>query len=317
MRAIRHHSYGSTEVLELEDVTDPEPGPNDLLVEVRAAGVNPLDFVYRKGVVEPAALPAVPGSDLAGVVTATGEAVDRFETGDRVFATGQAANPAAGYAELAVVPAADCAPLPDAVSFEAGGALGIPGATAWRAIADYGDVTPGDTVLVHGGSGGVGHLAVQVAAAAGATVVTTAGSEAARSRLEELGADATLDYRDEALAAAIIDVGRPDIVLDHRLDDYLALDVEVAAQGARIVSIFGEPTADASSALARRKELSLQWLAVSNTPNLPATLERVAGLVADGRLDVHVDDRFDLAAAADAQAALAAGERVGKLVVVP
>jgi NADPH:quinone reductase-like Zn-dependent oxidoreductase len=317
MRAVQHDTYGGTEVLMVTTVDLPAPGPAEVRLDVSAAGVNPLDVVYRTGGYEPASLPAIPGSDVAGVVVETGSDVTEFSAGDRVVGTGEGANPNAGYAEAAVVDVGHLAHLPDGVSFEAAAGIGIPGLTAWRALIDHGDIDPGATVLVHGGTGGVGHIAVQLAASAGASVITTGGTDDGRSRIDALGADAVFDYDSDSLAADIAAAGEPDVILDANLDSYLELDIEVAAQGGRIVTIFGDIPAVEKTATARRKELQLQAMALSNTPDVRFVLSRLAKLLATDRLSVHVDRTFDLTAAADAHELLADGDFFGKLVVVP
>ncbi|MBP2250535.1 NADPH2:quinone reductase [Halarchaeum solikamskense] len=319
MRAVRYHETGGPEVLQVdEDVPTPEPGHGEVRIDVAAAAVNPVDTYYRAGDYELPGLPAIPGDDVAGVVDAVGPGVGAWRAGDRVFGTGIGASGRGSYAEYATVPAGDLAALPDGVSFAEGAAIAVVGVTAWRALVDHADVEPAETCLIHGGSGGVGHAAVQIADAAGATVTTTA-SDAYHDRLRTLGADAVLDYGRDDLAAAVTEVGAPDVIVDHRLNDYVGLDADVAAHGARVVGLGDtEPAAtipDVPSA--RAKELTVSLMSMYNTPDIGAVLDRLAGLLADGRLAPEIERTYGLDEAADAHRAVVEDSFFGKLVVEP
>ncbi|UPV74611.1 NADPH:quinone reductase [Halorussus limi] len=319
MRAVRYHEHGGPDVLKVEDAEKPEPDDGEIRVEVRAAGVNPVDTYFREGSYEPPELPMIPGSDLAGVVDAVGEGVDDFAAGDRVFATGLGNDRQGTYAEFAVAPTDRVAHLPESVDFAQGAAAALVGVTAWRALVDHAELDPAETCLVHGGSGGVGHVAVQLADAAGARVVTTA-SEEYHARLEELGAHAALDYRREDLADAVVEAaGRPDAILDHRLDQYLDFDAEVGAQGVRVVGIGNtEPAAGFENiAAARGTEMALHLMSMYNTPDMAVVLRKLAQMLAEGDLDPQISARYDLDHAADAQRAVLHDSFLGKLVVEP
>ena len=242
MRAVRYHEHGGADVLTVDEIDRPEPGDDEVLVAVEAAGINPVDTYFREGSYEPAALPMIPGSDLAGVVESVGTDLTDFEVGDRVFGTALGNNHQGTCAEYAVAPTDRIAHLPETVDFDEGAAIALVGVTAWRALIDHADLRPAETCLVHGGSGGVGHVAVQLAAATGATVIATAGEEH-HDHVRDLGADATLDYRWDDLADAVIEASDgdgPNAILDHRLDDYLQFDADVAARDGQIVAIGNE-----------------------------------------------------------------------------
>lgn len=327
MRAVRYHEYGGPEVLRVDDVERPSPGHGELLVDVRAASVNPVDALYREGVLggdaegafEESPLPAVTGTDLAGVVAAVGPGVEGFDAGDRVFGTGLADAAEATFAEYATVPADHVAHLSASVPFEQAAASAHVGGTAWRAVAEFGDVSPGDAALVHGGSGGVGHLAVQLAAAAGARVVATAGSDRARAAVSDLGAAAVLDYERNDLRAAIREAagGPVDLVLDAHTGEYLDLDVAVAANGATIAHVNGAFPEMPHPNATRTKELTIQGVAMHNTPDIGAAMGRLDRLLAADELQVLIDRQYDLADAAEAQRAVAEEHVVGKVVVTP
>lgn len=319
MRAVRYHETGGPEVLQVEDdVPTPEPGHGEVRIDVAAAAVNPVDTYYREGDYELPGLPAIPGDDVAGVVDAVGPGVTAWEAGDRVFGTGIGASGQGSYAEYTVADAGTLAALPAGVSFAEGAAIAVVGVTAWRALVDHAGVEPAETCLIHGGSGGVGHVAVQIADAAGATVTTTA-SEAYHDRLRTLGADTVLDYRRDDLADAIVEAGAPDVIVDHRLNDYFGLDADVAAHGARLVALGNtEPAATLPDVPgARAKELTVSLMSMYNTPDIGRVLGRLAGLLADGRLAPEVARTYALDEAAEAQRAVVEDSVFGKLVVEP
>lgn len=318
MRAVRYHEHGGPDVLEVEDVDRPDPDADEIRVEVAAAGVNPVDTYFREGSYEPPTLPMIPGSDFAGVVDTVGEAVEGFAEGDRVFGTGLGNDRRGTYAEYAVAPTDRVAHLPEGVDFDEGAAVALVGVTAWRALVDHAALDPAETCLVHGGSGGVGHVAVQIAAASGARVVTTA-SEEHHEALRELGADTPLDYGRDDLANAVREAGDPDAILDHRLDEYLDFDAEVGVQGVRVVGIGNtQPEAGFDNiAAARGKEMRLQLMSMFNTPEMAAVLEKLARLMDDGDLRPEIARRYDLDEAADAQKAVLDDSFLGKLVIQP
>jgi len=305
-------------VLQVDDVPRPDPGRGELLVAVEAAAINPVDTYFREGSYEPAELPMIPGTDFAGEVAAVGDGVDEFAPGDRVFGTGLGNDRQGTCAEYAVAPTDRVAHLPPGASAREGAGVGVVGVTAWRALVDHAGLEPAERCLVHGGSGGVGHVAVQIAAAAGARVTTTAAPEY-HDRLRPLGADAVLDYDRDDLAAAVADAGEPDVILDHRLDDYLQFDADVAAHGARIAGIGGNSVESgfSNTPAARSKELRIHLLSMFNTPDIAAVLDRLAVLLAEGELTAEVDDVYGLDEVGEAHRAVLEDSVFGKLVVEP
>ena len=319
MRAVRFHEYGDEEVLRVDEVDRPEATGHDVVVEVAGAGVNPVDTYFREGSYEPFQLPMIPGVDVAGEVVAVSEYVDDYAVGDRVVGTGLGMNHFGGYAEYAAVPEDRLAHLPEGADLVAAGGAGVAAVTAWRALVDHAGLEPAESVLIHGGSGGVGHAAVQLAAATGAHVVTTAAPEY-HDRLVELGADAVFDYADDDLADAVVaETDGVDVVLDHRLDDYLQFDAEVAATGARVVGI-GENDPEvgfSNDGVARSKDVSYQFMSMFNTPRLADPLASVAYLMGQGDLDIEVARTYDLDEAATAQVDVMNDSFIGKLVITP
>lgn len=316
MRAVRYHEHGGPEVLRVDDIDRPEPDDDELLVAVRAAGINPVDTYFREGSYPPGDLPWIPGSDFAGVVEAVGSEVDEFSAGDRVFGTGLGNNRQGTCAEFVTTPTDTVAHLPDGVGFDEGAAVALVGVTAWRVLIDHAGLEPGETCLVHGGSGGVGHVAVQLASATGARVTTTA-SEEYHDRLEALGADTVLDYSRDDLADAVREAGAPDVILDHRLDDYLQFDADVATVGTRVVGIGNEGSAAGFDDIsgARSKELSVTLMSMFNTPDISAVLERLSRLVADGEIVPEIAGVYGLDEVDSAQQDVIGDSFLGKLVV--
>jgi len=326
MRAVRFHEYGGPEVLTVDDIDRPEPADDEVLVEVYGAGVNPVDTYFREGSYEPFTLPMIPGVDVAGKVVAVGNSVEGFSEGDPVFGTAIGKDHYGGYAEYVAVPTDRLVTLPEDVDLVSAGGVGVAAVTAWRALVDHAGLQVGDRCLIHGGSGGVGHAAVQLAAAAGVQVITTASPQY-HDQLRALGADVVLDYSLDNLAEAVVEAARPiagetdgvDVILDHRMHEYLSFDAEVAATGCRVVGI-GEKDPQAGfkqSSAARGKDLNLQMMSMFNTPDFRPRLSKVAGLLAAGDLSIKVATTYGLDEAAEAQRAVLEDSVFGKLVVTP
>jgi len=250
-----------------------------------------------------------------------GESADGFEEGDRVYGTGIGGAAAQGaYAEFATVPTDRVVHLPEGADLTEAGGAGVAAVTAWRALIDHADLEPAEHCLIHGGSGGVGHAAVQIAAAVSARVITTAAEEY-HDALADYGAETVLDYGRDDLADAVLEAseGGVDAVLDHRLDDYLQFDADVAAQGARVVGI-GENSPDpgfTNDGAARSKDVSYQFMSMFNTPDLRVPLRGVAHLMNSEALSIDVARTYDLKEAADAQRAVMSDSFLGKLVIEP
>jgi NADPH:quinone reductase-like Zn-dependent oxidoreductase len=321
MRAVRLHDHGGRDVLQVDEVDRPDPGPDELLVEVAAAGVNPVDTYFRDGSYTPVGLPFTPGVDVSGTVAAVGDEVEGFDEGDRVYGTGVGnASYQGAYAEYAVVPDDRAVELPDGADLVEAGAAGVAACTAWRSLIDHADLDPAEDCLIHGGSGGVGHAAVQIGAAVSARVHTTAAPEY-HDALADLGAATVLDYGREDLAEAVRDAagGGVDVILDHRLDDYLQFDADVAAHGGRVIGI-GENSPDpafTNDGAARSKDVSYQFMSMFNTPDLRVPLRGVAHLLDTGALSIEIAQSYDLGGAAEAQRAVMEDSFLGKLVIEP
>jgi NADPH:quinone reductase-like Zn-dependent oxidoreductase len=321
MRAVRLSEHGDTDVLSVEDVNRPEPAAGELLVEVSAAGVNPVDTYFRDGSYDPVALPFTPGVDFAGTVVETGADVTGFEPGDGVFGTGVGnASRQGSYAEYLTVGTDTVAPLAEGVDHTVAGAAPVAAATAWRALIGVAELDPAERCLIHGGSGGVGHAAVQIASSVSAHVITTARPDY-HDAVAGLGADAVLDYGRDDLPPAVKRAadGGVDVVLDHRLDDYLQFDTEVANPQARIVGIGeNDPVAGFSNVNASRNaDVEYTFISLFNTPTLAAVLSGVSYLMETGALEIEIAGSYALEEAAAAQRAVMEDSFLGKLVIEP
>ena len=325
MNAIRVHEFGPPEVLRLETLPDPPPpGDGQVLVRLRAIGVNAVDTYIRAGNYGALpALPYIPGSDAAGTVEAIGEQVLEWRVGDRVYIGGTLAGRALGaYAELAVCDRRQVHRLSDRVSFEQGAAVNIPYATAYRALVHKAQARPGEAVLIHGASGGVGLAAVQLAQALGLRVIATAGSEAGLHIVREQGAPVVLDHRLPNYLDAVADVtgGRGiDVVLEMLANVNLAHDLAVLAKNGRVVVVGNRGTIEINPREIMRREASVTGVFLFNATadellSIHAALE--AGL-ANGTLRPVIGQQFALADAGRAHEAILKPGACGKIVLIP
>jgi NADPH2:quinone reductase len=265
MKAIRVQEFGGPEVLRLEEAPEPRPSAGQVVVRVRAAGVNPVDTYIRSGVhaVRPP-LPYTPGLDAAGEVEALGEGVTRLASGQRVYTAGSVTGT---YAELALCEESQCHPLPDRVSFAEGAGVFTPYATAYRALFQRAQARPGETVFVHGASGGVGTAAVQLARAAGLHVVGTGGTEEGRRLALEQGAHYVLDHRAPDYLERLMELtgGRGvDVVLEMLANVNLNKDLGVLAKGGRVVVIGSRGAVEINPRLAMTRDAAILGLTLFN-----------------------------------------------------
>lgn len=304
MRAVVVERWGGPETLVEREVERPEPGLNEVLVRVRAAGVNPVDWKTRAGgaLIEWGAVPAV-GWDVSGTVEAVGPGVGVFRPGDEVFGMPLFPRQAGAYAEYVVAPARHLAPKPASLTHVEAAALPLAALTAWQALVDTADVRPGERVLVHAAAGGVGHLAVQIAKARGAYVIGTA-STAKHALVRELGADEVVDYR----AARFEDVVSPvDVVLDGLGGETAARSLRVLRDGGRLITLPGPDDVPAAPDGVRAL-----WVLVEPDH---LGLREIAALVEGGRLRPVIDTVLPLAEAPKAHALGELGRTTGKIVL--
>jgi NADPH:quinone reductase-like Zn-dependent oxidoreductase len=320
MRAIRVTEHGGPAVLQVRETERPNPDASELLVEVEAAAVNPVDTYFRDGSYEPVGLPFTPGVDFSGTVAECGDGVEGFEVGDRVYGTGIGNGEYQGaYAEYAAVPTDRVVELPDGASLLEAGGAGVVACTAWRALIDHADLDPAEYCLVHGGSGGVGHAAVQIASAVSARTITTAAPEY-HDRIADLGAETVLEYGRDDLADAVLEAsdGGVDVVLDHRLEEYLQFDADVAAEAATVVGIGENDPAPAFSNVtgARGKDVRYQFMSMFNVPDLRVPLRGVGHLLSES-LSIEIARSYGLEEAEQAHRDVMNDSFLGKLVIEP
>ena len=242
MKAIRVREFGAPTVMKLEDVPEPQAGAGQVLIDIKAAGVNPVDTYIRTGqYASLPPLPYTPGSDAAGLVSAVGSDVSEFKPGDRVYISGTAEGRAHGsYAQKAVCTVDQVHHLPSHVTFAEGAGVGVPYVTAWRALFDKGRAAPGETVLVHGASGAVGIAATQIASAAGLRVFGTAGTERGRALAREQGAHEVFDHTAPGYEKEIVAKtgGRGvDLVIEMLANVNLVKDLDLIAKRGRIAVV--------------------------------------------------------------------------------
>lgn len=323
MHAARFHEHGEEDVLTVEEIDRPEPAAGEILVETEAIGVNHVDTLFREGIFQPPGLPHIPGSDFAGIVAEVGDQVADYEVGDRVNGAGLGGDRPGTYAEYVTAPVERVAHLPDAVSFEEAAALGHVGVAAWQAVIHHGGIQAAETCMIHGGGGGLGHIAVQLAALSGATVITTELEQETRDRLEELGADAAFDFRRDDLADAVLEVGQPDLIVDYHFDNYIDFDLVNIAHGGRlsILEFTAEEGGEAvlgQSTLrqALLKDVTIQLVGIYNA-DISAVLASLNKLTANGDLHVEVADTYALADVAQAQHDIVEELFLGSIVMKP
>jgi NADPH:quinone reductase len=320
MRAIIVDRFGDPEVMRLAEVPDPVPGEGQVLVRLHAAGVNPVDTYIRSGRYGDVATPPyTPGSDGAGVIEAIGPGVKHRKVGERVYVAWSLTGT---YAETVLCKEFQTHPLPEALSFSQGAAVGVPYAAAYRALFQKAHAIPGEHVLVHGASGGVGIAAIQLARAAGLRVVGTAGSDRGRQLVMEMGAHAVVDHHQaDHLAQArgyTCDLGF-DVIVEMLANQNLGDDLQAVSNGGRVVVVGSRGTVeiDPRATMARESSILGMALFVASEKELASVhCALVAGLE-NGTLRPVVSKELPLAEAAVAHHEVIESSTLGKIVLVP
>ena len=307
MRAITQHSFGDPDVLQVVEIDPPQPLATEVLVRVRAIGLNRIEASIRRGsrpmLGQP---PFVLGWDLSGVVEDVVPGVNRFQPGDEVYGMPLFPRPARTYADLVAAPSRQLARKPGSLDHVHAAALPLAGLTAWQSLVDVAQVRSGQRVLIHGAAGGVGHLAVQIARGLGAQVIATA-TRAKADFVRALGADEVIDYKVEDFAAAARDI---DVVLESIGGDYADRSLRTLRPGGLLVTIVERTNAQLA---ARVRASGRRFAGVIVEPD-SSGLEKLAEWVDSGRLRVHVDAAFPMTAVAEAHRRLEGSVR-GKLVL--
>lgn len=306
MKAVVMHSYGGPEVLKYEEVPRPIPKEDEILIRVLAASVNPVDVAIRSGKFAKyfhTELPLIPGMDASGIVEKTGAKISKFKAGDPVCAFFTLVREG-GYAQFVIAKENEIAAKPKALSYEEAAAVPAVGSTAWQALVETAKLEAGQTVLIHGGSGGVGHCAIQIAKARGARVIATASTKN-QDFLKKIGVDEAIDYTKTKFEDVVKDV---DVVLDTVGGETLTRSYGVVKKGGIIVSIADEPDE------AALKTHGIRGVSIAAVPKA-GVLEELTALIEAKKLMPVVSKTFALTEVAKAQEAIATGHTRGKIIL--
>lgn len=320
MKAVIVREFGEPEVMKVEDVDLPEPADSQVLVKIEAAGVNPVDTYLRTGIHAHAPnLPYTPGKDGAGVVEAVGDAVTGFKPGDRVYT---ASSLTGTYADHCLCNASDLGSLPDNVSFEKGAGIWTPYATAYRALFQKAKAVRGETVLIHGASGGVGIAAVQWAKNAGLKVFGTASSDEGKTLVANQGADAVFDHSQDGCLDAIKDATGgtgADVIIEMLANVNLQRDFDVLAMFGRICVVGNRGSLDFNPRVIMGKDATVTGMALYNAPQ--SAFDEIHAAIYEGLskgfLNPIISDTLPLAEAAAAHREVIEGKSQGKIVLIP
>lgn len=319
MKAIRVHQFGGPEVLRLEEVSLPAPGPGQVLVKIHAVGVNPVETYQRSGSNPALKLPWTPGMDSAGVVEAAGAGVIQCKAGDRVYTSDTLTG---SYAEYALCAEKTVHPLPAGISFQQGAAINIPYATAYRALFHRARAQAGESVLIHGASGGVGIAATQIARAAGLNVIGTGGTEAGRKLVADQGAHHVVDHRDSAYLEKILQLtdGRGvDIILEMLANVNLGKDLTLLAPSGRVIVIGSRGNVEITPRELMKRDADIRAMMLFNASDAElAGIHAALGAgLENGTLRPIVGREMPLADAAKAHVAVLEPGAYGKIVLRP
>ena len=323
MRAVAIREPGGPEVLTIEERPVPVPGEEEILVAVAAAGVNRPDVMQRRGhYPPPPGAPDIPGLEISGIVAGAGSEVTRFREGDQVVAL----VPGGGYAEYCTVHASNALPLPEPLTLAE--AAGVPETTftVWSNVFERGGLRPGEWLLVHGGTSGIGTTAIQLAKAFGALVAVTAGSDEKCERARRLGADLAVNYKSDDFVERVVEAtagSGADLILDMVGGDYLERNIAAAAEEGRIVQIstLAGPVTRVDLRTIMQKRLTLTGSTLRNRPvafkaELARSLEEVVWpIIARGRYKPVIDSLFPLGEVVEAHRRIDDPEHVGKIIL--
>ena len=319
MKTIRVREFGEPSVLKLEEVEDPRPARGQVVVAVRAAGVNPVETYVRSGkYASKPQLPYTPGNDAAGVVEAVGEGVSNVRVGDRVYVGGSVSGT---YAEKTVAEAAKVHPLPEGISFAQGAGIGVPYGTAYRALFQRCAARPSEVVLVHGATGGVGIAAVQMAKAHGCRVIGTAGSDEGRRLLSEQGVNLVLDHHAPGVVDQVMFFYRAgvDVILEMLANVNLGKDLTMLAKRGRVGVIGSRGTVEVNprDAMSREADVRGVMLVGASEQEYREIHSAIAAGLANGTLRPIVGREMKLSEAPAAHVAVMEEKARGKIVLVP
>ena len=325
MRAVVITEPGGPEVMRWLEVPDPVPGPGEVIIEVAASGVNRADLMQREGhYPPPPGAPPYPGLECSGRVSGVGEGVTAWRPGDEVCALLSGG----GYAEQVAVPAGQLLPVPEKVDLTTAAAFPEAACTVYSNLFQVAGLSSGETLLVHGGSSGIGTMAIQLGKAFGATVACTAGSPQKLARCRELGADVAINYREEDFVAAVRDAtggAGADVILDIMGASYLDRNLAALATDGRLVIIGrqGGSRAEIDLGVLQAKRASVHATTLRARPAqekaavVAAVREHVWPLIDAGKVAAVIDRELPMSQAAQAHRVVAASEHVGKILLLP
>jgi NADPH2:quinone reductase len=319
MKAVRIHNFGDPNVMKLETVDELSAGPGEVVVRIKAAGVNPVDTYIRAGIYGPRPFPHGPGMDGAGAVVGVGAGVARFQINDRVYVAGSLSGT---YAEQTLCKEAQVHRLPQSIAFEQGAAIGVPYATAYYALFYRGHALAGETVLVHGASGGVGTAALQIARSRGLVVIGTAGSPKGRELVSKEGAHHVLDHHAPDYLEQIMTLtqGRGvNVILEMLANVNLAKDLKLLAPHGRVVVVGsrGPVEIDPRDTMVRQADICGMSLLSVTEPELSGIHAALVAGLENGTLRPVVGKKIPLAEAARAHEEVLQPGAYGKIVLVP
>jgi NADPH2:quinone reductase len=319
VKAIRVHQFGGPEVLQFEEVPTAKAGPGQVLVRLRAIGVNPVETYQRTGSNPAIKLPWTPGMDAAGVIEAVGPDVSSFKPGDRVYTSDTLTG---AYAEFTASEQKNVHRLPDNITFQQGAAVNIPYATAYRALHHRARAQAGETVLIHGASGGVGVAATQIARGMGLTVVGTGGTEAGRKLVAAQGAHHVLDHRDPGYLDQILTLtgGRGvDVILEMLSNVNLGKDLPLLANNGRVIVIGSRGNVEIKPRELMKRDADVRAMMLFNAtdPELAGIHAALGAGLENGTLRPVVGRELPLADAAKAHVAVLEPGAYGKIVLLP
>src|ERR1043166_5166962 len=319
MKAIRVNQFGGPEVLQLEEVPAPKPGPQQIVVRIHAVGINPVETYIRSGNYGARPLPYTPGADGAGIIDNVGAEVSGRKKGDRVYIAGSVSGT---YAELALCEIAHVHRLPEKNSFAQGAALGVPYATAYRALFHRARVVAGETVLIHGASGGVGIAATQLARAFGLTVIGTGGSGAGRKLVLEQGAHHVLDHRAPEYLKELMALtgGRGvEVILEMLANVNLGKDLPLLAKHGRVVVIGSRGPVEIMprDLMSRDAEVRAMTLFNTSPADLASIHAALGAALENGTIRPVIGKELPLAEAAQAHKSVMEPGAYGKIILTP
>jgi NADPH2:quinone reductase len=318
MRAIRVHQFGGPEVLKFEEISSPQPGAGEVLIKVQTIGVNPVETYIRSGANPKLKLPYTPGTDAVGTIAALGEGVEGLAPGDRVYTSGTITG---AYAEFTVAKQTSVHRLPESISFTQGAAVNIPYATAYRALFQRARARIGESVLIHGASGGVGLAAVQWGKAAGLQVIGTAGSDEGRIVVLNEGAQSVLDHRQTGYLNQLLELTNGkgvDVIIEMLSNVNLGHDLSILAPRGRVVIVGsrGKVEINPRDAMAREADILGLMLFNATSEELREIHASIYRGLSEGFLRPIIGREFALADAAKAHTTVMESGARGKIVLV-